>query len=174
MRVMLLIGQLAKSGAEPQFALLAGDLVKKVHDVCSVTLTDTGDSHEYLQLLGEAERRILFKRRHSGPLRFVQFSWAWRPFRRLIREFKPYVEAISCGVPSVATNVGESALLLQDVGQTVPHGDPIAPADGIEAALNQSKPSMKSRERISSAFSVDSMVEQTVSVFDELLHGVHQ
>ena len=78
-------------------------------------------------------------------------------------------EAMSCGVPSVATKVGESALLLEDVGQTVPHGDPTALADGIEAALTQSKPSMKSRERISSSFSVDIMVEQTLAVFRELL-----
>lgn len=375
---MLFIGQLARGGAERQFALLAGELVKKGHDVCFVTLTDTGDSPEYLRLLGEAERRILFKRRYPGPLRFVQFSRGWRAFRRLIREFKPDVvysalewtnwiaaravssianppafiagmridtwelggvpwrrrypttclakhasrlpidaliansnrglktaqkigfkatvsrvvwngidsetftydetsgvafrqscgipgdsvlvghvgrldpqkdhpclfqafslilanrpsarllcvgsgtdeyaiklralasklnisdaltwcshvddmpsvysamdcyvqssiaegfpnvlaEAMSCGVPSVATKVGESALLLEDVGQTVPHGDPTALADGIEAALTQSKPSMKSRERISSSFSVDIMVEQTLAVFRELL-----
>ena len=375
---MLFIGQLARGGAERQFALLAGELVKKGHDVCFVTLTDTGDSPEYLQLLDGAERRILFKHRYPGPLRFVQFSRGWRPFRRLIGEFKPdivysalewtnwiaaravssiaqppafvagmrtdtwelggvpwrrrypttclakhasrvpidaliansnrgletaykigfkaavnrvvwngidsetftpdetsgvafrqscgipgdsvlvghvgrldpqkdhpclfqafslvlanrpsarllcvgsgadeyamklralasdlniadaltwrshvedmpsvysamdcYVqssvaegfpnvlaEAMSCGIPSVATEVGESALLLADVGQTVPHGDPAALADGIEAALNQSKPSMKSRERISSAFSVDIMVEQPLAVFRELL-----
>ena len=378
MRIMLFIGQLARGGAERQFALLAGELVKKGHDVCFVTLTDTGDSPEYLQLLDGAERRILFKRRYPGPLRFVQFSRGWRPFRRLIGEFKPDVvysalewtnwiaaravstiaqppafvagmridtwelggvpwrrrypttclakhasrvpidaliansnrgletahqigfkaavnrivwngidsetftpdetsgvafrqscgipgdsvlvghvgrldpqkdhpclfqafslvlanrpsarllcvgsgadeyamklralasdlniadaltwrshvedmpsvysamdcyvqssvaegfpnvlaEAMSCGIPSVATEVGESALLLEEVGQTVPHGDPAALADGIEAALNQSKPSMKSRERISSAFSVDIMVEQTLAVFRELL-----
>ena len=383
MRIMLFIGQLARGGAERQFALLAGELVKKGHDVCFVTLTDTGDSPEYLRLLGEADRRILFKHRYPGPLRFVQFSMGWRPFRRLIGEFKPDVvysalewtnwiaaravsstvqapafvagmridtwelggvpwrrrypttclarhssripidaliansnqgletarsmgisarvnrvvwngidadtfvpqessgaafrqscgipddsllvghvgrldpqkdhpclfqafsavlsnhpsarllcvgsgadeyasklralaselnigdaitwrshvddmpsvysamdcyvqssvaegfpnvlaEAMSCGVPSVATRVGESELLLGDIGPTVPYGDPEALASGIEDALKKSRPSMESRERIRSSFSVDIMVEQTVSVFDETLHGVHQ
>ena len=383
MRIMLFIGQLTRGGAERQFALLAGELVKRGHDVCFVTLTDTGDSPEYLQLLGGSDRRILFKRRWPGPLRFVQFSRGWRPFRRLIREFNPdfvysalewtnwiaaravssiaqppafiagirtdswelgavpwrrrypitclaqhasrvpidaliansnrgletaqelgfkatvnrvvwngidsetftpdatsgvafrqscgipddsvlvghvgrldpqkdhpclfqafslvlanrpsarllcvgsgtdeyamklralaseldvadaitwrshvddmpsvysamecYVqssvaegfpnvlaEAMSCGVPSVATRVGESELLLGDLGHTVPCGDPEALASGIEDALKKSRPSMESRDRIRSSFSVDSMVEQTVSVFDELLHGVHQ
>ena len=91
MRIMLFIGQLARGGAERQFALLAGELVKKGHEVCFVTLTDNGDSPEYLQLLDGAERRLLFKRRYPGPLRFVQFSRGWRPFRRLIMEFKPDV-----------------------------------------------------------------------------------
>jgi glycosyltransferase involved in cell wall biosynthesis len=91
MRIMLFIGQLTRGGAERQFALLAGELVKRGHDVCFVTLTDKGDCDEYRELMVRAERRVLFKRRHPGPLRFVQLSRGWSPFRVLVKDFRPDV-----------------------------------------------------------------------------------
>ena len=47
-------------------------------------------------------------------------------------------EAMSCGVPCVATDVGEARTIVSEFGEVVPPGDPIALAAGIGRVLQMS------------------------------------
>jgi len=80
-------------------------------------------------------------------------------------------EAMACGVPCAATDVGDSAFILGDTGRVVPREDPAALAVAIEAVLGMrsTQLSEKVRHRIESNFSVARMVQQTSTVFDTVL-----
>jgi glycosyltransferase involved in cell wall biosynthesis len=75
-------------------------------------------------------------------------------------------EAMACGVPCVATDVGDSAFVIGDVGIVVPRENPSALADAW-AQLLAIDPgrwrSMKAavRQRIESEFAVSRLVERT-------------
>lgn len=82
-------------------------------------------------------------------------------------------EAMSCGVPCVVTDVGESALLVGDTGKNVPARDARALADAIaglvttprteRAALGQ-----RARERIIRDFSLAHIVSQYENLYSEI------
>ncbi|MCG6871813.1 MAG: glycosyltransferase [Gammaproteobacteria bacterium] len=83
-------------------------------------------------------------------------------------------EAMACGTPVVATDVGDSAWIIGDTGELVPAQDPEALAAGIEAASRRLRePGRNSgdacRERIESRFSVASMVTGTEAVLREAI-----
>jgi glycosyltransferase involved in cell wall biosynthesis len=73
-------------------------------------------------------------------------------------------EAMACGVPCVATNAGDSALILNTIsGRVVPIKDSRALADGIICILESGRTSSASviRRRISEVFHEDRMVRTT-------------
>lgn len=72
-------------------------------------------------------------------------------------------EAMACGVPCVATDVGDAARIVDGCGEIVPVRDPIRLAEAIRRVLAAASPDRKHacRERIAREFSVDSMVERT-------------
>jgi glycosyltransferase involved in cell wall biosynthesis len=82
-------------------------------------------------------------------------------------------EAMACGVPCVATDVGDARDVIADTGLTVPPRHPDALAAAIAAVLEhlRTEPQMlaeRTRNRIVSEYSVERMVRRT----EELLAGV--
>jgi glycosyltransferase involved in cell wall biosynthesis len=78
------------------------------------------------------------------------------------------VEAMSCGLPVVATDVGDCRRIVGDCGWIVPPKDPedLAVAIGQAIAALPNWRSERSRKRIQENFSVDAMVDQTLSVLE--------
>jgi glycosyltransferase involved in cell wall biosynthesis len=82
-------------------------------------------------------------------------------------------EAMSCEVPCVVTDVGDSAMISGQAGRVVPAGDPEKMAEAI-SDLADMKPEERrtlgrqARERITAEFSVVKMVSATTSEFDRL------
>ncbi len=80
------------------------------------------------------------------------------------------MEAMSLGIPVVATRVGALHELVEDgeTGYLVPHGDPEALAEGIIRALSDpswmSEAGRKARQRILTDFSVQRVARETESV----------
>ena len=98
---------------------------------------------------------------------FCQSSWS---------EAFPNVlgEAMAVGVPCVATDVGDSAIIVGDTGVMVPPGDDSALATGIEYLLTM--PLVKrrmlgenARARIESNFTLGAIVEQYVALYEKVM-----
>jgi glycosyltransferase involved in cell wall biosynthesis len=82
-------------------------------------------------------------------------------------------EAMSCGLPCIVTDVGDSAAIVGDAGTVVPPGSPEALAAAIQAQianLDKHDPA-SSRRRIVDNFSVGTMVERTLEVFRSVLRA---
>ena len=82
-------------------------------------------------------------------------------------------EAMACGVPCVATDVGDARDVIGDTGLTVPPRDPEALADAISVILERLETgretlSGRTRGRIVDKYSVELMVRRT----EELLAAV--
>jgi glycosyltransferase involved in cell wall biosynthesis len=82
-------------------------------------------------------------------------------------------EAMACGVPCVATDVGDSALVLGETGRVVPPGAFQLMAEALEQTV-QALPNERetlartTRERIVAQFSREAMIRRT----EEILEGV--
>lgn len=86
-------------------------------------------------------------------------------------------EAMACGVPCVATDVGDSAVILGEFGVVVPPSDPEALASGWRQLLDLNDSARKllgqqARQRIETAFNLDgshSFVRQYESLYEKAL-----
>lgn len=79
-------------------------------------------------------------------------------------------EAMSCGVPTVVTDVGDAPMLVGDTGIVVPVRTPAALADAWRALLAEpadvrKRRSTAARARILDHFSIDAVAEQYASVY---------
>jgi glycosyltransferase involved in cell wall biosynthesis len=82
-------------------------------------------------------------------------------------------EAMACGIPCVATNVGDSALIVGDTGPVISPGDPAALSavwrdlieNGSDARRTMGE---KARQRIVEQFSVDMLVGRTEAALSNL------
>lgn len=84
------------------------------------------------------------------------------------------LEALACGVPQVATDVGGSGeAVAPETGRLVPPGDPAALADAVVALLadpaGREQMAAASRARHDARFGLERMVAQTAAVYDEAL-----
>jgi ubiquinone/menaquinone biosynthesis C-methylase UbiE len=83
-------------------------------------------------------------------------------------------EAMACGVPCVATDVGESATIIGEAGLVVPIKNPAALAEGIEHFIGatpeeKSKYGRAARERIQENFSLQSVTRRYEEIYQMLL-----
>ena len=79
-------------------------------------------------------------------------------------------EAMSCGVRCVATNVGDSEMIISDTGIIVPPGDSAGVAEGIHRIAgsdeqNTTNLKISARDHIVKNYSIDSLVENTLASF---------
>lgn len=86
-------------------------------------------------------------------------------------------EAMACSLPCVVTDVGDSALILDDSGIVVPVGDDQTLAEGIINLLSLSASErlllgVKGKQRIEKEFSVLRMIERTEKVLINLKQGI--
>lgn len=82
-------------------------------------------------------------------------------------------EAMSCGVPCVVTDVGDSALIVGDTGRVVPPRDPAALADAWYELLAvgpdaRARLGLAARRRIEEHFSLTSAIEKYEGLYKEL------
>lgn len=82
-------------------------------------------------------------------------------------------EAMACGVPCIATAVGDSGLIIGGTGWLVPPRDPPALAAALADALDEPSADQAARrqavrERIASCFTLSQMVQRFESLYREL------
>lgn len=85
-------------------------------------------------------------------------------------------EAMSCGVPCVVTDVGDSAWLVGDTGRVVPPRDPeglcTAWLELIEmGTLARRELGARARQRIKDNFSLESVVQKYQQVYEDVISG---
>jgi glycosyltransferase involved in cell wall biosynthesis len=79
-------------------------------------------------------------------------------------------EAMACGIPCVATNVGDSVRIVGEMGKIVPPKDPAAMCHAIETLLQQAfHTSAQIRHRIVEHFSAEALVVNTENALLKLL-----
>ena len=79
-------------------------------------------------------------------------------------------EAMSCGIPCVTTDVGDSALVVGDTGIVVPRKNPVALSEGMVAMAKKLRSGdiPDTRMRIEELFSLDRMVDETEAILLEI------
>lgn len=83
-------------------------------------------------------------------------------------------EAMACGVPCVATDVGDSAIIVGDTGKIVPARDPEALAQAMAQLLSMSPQAreqlgLAARERIADRYHLASIVGRYQQLYEEIL-----
>jgi glycosyltransferase involved in cell wall biosynthesis len=75
-------------------------------------------------------------------------------------------EAMACGLPCVVTDVGDSARIVGDTGRVVPKSDPEALAAAVMDEIGKlgAHRSATARARIVERFSVDAMIDRTLTL----------
>ncbi len=79
-------------------------------------------------------------------------------------------EAMACGVPCVATDVGDSGLVIGDTGQLVPPKDPAALKTAMLQVLDRKPRAAEIRRRIVDHFTLESLVLTTEQTLLTLCH----
>ena len=85
-------------------------------------------------------------------------------------------EAMACGVPCVATDVGDTAAIVGETGLIVPPGDPEALAAGCldlidRPAADLARLGAEGRARIRARFELDRIVHSYEELYDSLFEG---
>lgn len=83
-------------------------------------------------------------------------------------------EAMSCGVPCVVTDVGDSAWIVGETGWVVPPRDPVALSEAWGAALRMGRGARtelgeRARARIATNFSLDETIRQYEELYTEVI-----
>ena len=89
-------------------------------------------------------------------------------------------EAMSCGTPSVVTDVGDAAFIVEKTGWVVPPKDPVELANAIENAINEigtnkwNERCKNARLRIESEYSLIKMLESYNSEWTKICEDDHK
>ncbi|MDI6751573.1 MAG: glycosyltransferase [bacterium] len=172
-RLIGLIGRLDPMKDHATFLRAASLLQKERDNVRFVCVgRDTTDYKQELQELGLTKQLIWIGERSDMPavynaLDILCSSSFGEGLSNVV------IEAMSCGVPAVVTDVGDSADIVGDTGIVVPPKEPEALANGLKLMLERLRDdsllSEKTRSRISSQFSQEILVQKTSEVLTSLL-----
>ncbi|MBS0159879.1 MAG: glycosyltransferase [Nitrospira sp.] len=80
-------------------------------------------------------------------------------------------EAMACGLPCVATDVGDARLILNGLGECVPPRNPEALCAGIHRVLKDPRPGLVLRQHIIEHFSLKVLLTKTEQVLLDLMVG---
>ena len=85
-------------------------------------------------------------------------------------------ESMSCEIPCVVTNVGDSAVLVGEIGRVVPRRNPAALADAWAELLSMDESQKKlmgvrSRQRIIEQYSMERMVSAYSQLYRDIIAG---
>lgn len=88
-------------------------------------------------------------------------------------------EAMACGTPCVATDVGDCAMIIGETGVSVPARDPAALAEGWRKLLDagpdeRRRLGMAARERVERHFALSDIVERYQTIYSDLVKGTPQ
>ncbi len=152
---------LLKNYSNVQF-VLAGNKVDWQNQILSELIHELGLVKQ-IHLLGE---------RHDIPsltaaLDIASSSSSGEGFPNVIGE------AMSCGVPCVVTDVGDSAWIVSDTGKVIPPRDPEALANAWKALIDIGRDGREAlgkaaRARVIECFSLDSVVAQYEALYDNV------
>lgn len=144
--------------------LLAGCEVNTGNPALSAMIEEFGLSNRVL-LLGE--RRDIPQL--NAALDIASSASAWgEGFANVIGE------AMSCGVPCVVTDVGDSAWIVGDTGRVVARRDPVALATAWKSLIMLGRDErhvlgIRARQRVIEKFSLESVVKQYEDLYESLI-----
>jgi len=179
-----LVGLLARFHPQKDhrnFVEAAGLLSRMRPDVHFLLCGDgvTPDNAELLQMLQKAD--ILGRCRVLGNRDDVPFLLASLDIvaSSSFAESFPVVigEAMSCEIPCVVTDVGDSALIVGQTGRSVPPRDPKALAFGLHGLIQLGREGRQglgkaARQRIRAHYDLPDIVRQYENVYEELASGM--
>jgi glycosyltransferase involved in cell wall biosynthesis len=76
---------------------------------------------------------------------------------------------MACGIPTIATDVGDAAYIIGDQGIIIPPRNPKALIQAIEAMMQETPSHDMIRNRIVSHFDIPQMVDKTIQTLTEAL-----
>jgi glycosyltransferase involved in cell wall biosynthesis len=125
----------------------------------------------FAQELGLGERLIWVRSSNEMPDVYNAFDIATLPSAYGEGFANVVGEAMSCGIPVIASDVGDSAFVIANPDQVVPRGNPSALASAWERLLGKSFDerrciSQKCRERIVSEFGIAQLRDRTVALVE--------
>lgn len=128
---------------------------------------------EWIEQTGVRERFHLLGQRHDVPrwmaaMDVIVLSSESEGFPNVLGE------AMACGVPCVATDTGDAALIVGDTGKVVPRKDSEKLAEACAALLRLSEEDRRqlglaARRRIEEHYSLPTIVHQYEQLYEELL-----
>lgn len=137
---------------------------------------DNAELTRWLNVHGLRDKTLLLGQQSNIPALMSAFDLHVLP--SLYGEAFPNVlsEAMACGTPCVATDVGDAAKIVGSSGWVVPPGDHVALADAVETALNLRKNSTEewstlrgaARAHVVAHFDISQMVARYHDVWAEI------
>jgi glycosyltransferase involved in cell wall biosynthesis len=152
---------LVRDHPETHFVLAGKNVTNKNHDL--LQLIETFGIAKNVHLLGE---------RKDVP--FISASFDIATSSSYSEAFPNVVgEAMSCGVPCVVTDVGDSAWIVADTGKVVPPRDPQSLADAWSELISMGgekrrELGLKARKRICDNFSLDVVTRKYETLYEQL------
>lgn len=158
-----------------QAATMIADQLPNAHFVMMGTNIDAQNMElmDWINASGKADRFVLLGRRDDVPALIPGLDVL---VQSSIGEAFPNVlgEAMACGVPCIATDVGDSAEIVADTGYIVPASRPDRLAEAILAFFSLPKEqrenmSIKARERVATHYDIAAITQQYEALYRELL-----
>ena len=139
-----------------------------------VKATDNDFGKKFSELV--AEKKIIFSGFIQDPISYFQMMDLYCSSSTSEGFSNSIAEAMSCGLPAVVTDVGDSKKIVGQTGWVVPPSDADALADGILIQLSRmelarDEMAEAARSRILQNYPIEKLGQKITAVFNELLVG---